>query len=518
MDSPNLIENFATGIFEAEDGQRFVRCEFNPEKPVWINVTGKSWSAVYAGRQYELNWATINLPDSVSVPLQLVVLARLNRNAPPYLNQVKTALNRLVKAAKSANVHFQNGFFEINASAWLTIWRHMNSHSRSLIRSLYEELAEKGLAGASFTLSQEMNQWKAKNDTQTLRNVLEWDADSGSLTSSEWELIRNALNYEDPNENDADCAIRMFGQILNETLKRPLQVLSMKRDALWIAPSGRETFLRIPKGKAQTGEKPASWQITDALGNAIQAYSERPLIRVLQERFDRLIVIPASAKEEMGWMAYGQVDGATAKSLLQRWALQQKIISPRTNREINFTPYRIRHTGATAMALQGVPRDQIQEILEHDSPESADAYIHAVGSDLMPALERATDRGVGTLFSELHNVYFFKGEIVDRTDRRPIYIPMVDELAKPPAIVGGCGKDGACTKHPFWACYNGCPHFLAWRDAPHQKALDYVESEQQRWSNVEGGKERSKLGKDFDRTGAGIIEVIFQIDLMQKRE
>ena len=170
------------------------------------------------------------------------------------------------------------------------------------------------------------------------------------------------------------------------------------------------------------------------------------------------------------------------------------------------------------MALQGVPRDEIQEVLEHDSPYSADAYIQAVGSDLMPALERATDRGVGKVFAELHHIYFFKGAIVDKVGSKTVHIPVVVENVAAPAVVGSCGKDGACKKHPFWACYNGCPHFLAWRDGPHRTSLEFVESELKRWSDVEGGKERSKLGKDFDRVGAAIHEVIAQIERAQDEQ
>lgn len=516
MDSADLIENFKTGLFEGEDGRRFVRCEFNPDEPVWIDVSGASWRAVYAGQMQGLDWAEIDLPDAVMTPLQQVLHARLKKSAPGYLGQLHVALNWLGAVAASNGVTFQAGFGAVSASKWRAIWGSMNPHSRSLIRSLYQELAEKGLAGADYSLAKEMGRWKARHDTQTLRNVMEWDAGSGSFTSSEWELIREALNRREPGERDVDCATRIFARILNETLKRPQQILSMRKDALWIAPPGREFFLRIPKAKGQTGERPALWQITDTLAREIQDYSERPQIRDLQSRYDRLVVMPPAHGEEIGWMQHGQVDAITSKTRLQYWARRNAIISPRTGSEINLTPYRIRHTGATAMALQGVPRDQIQELLEHDSPYSADAYIQAVGSDLMPALERATDRGVGKIFSELHNVYFFKGALTDKVERRPIHIPIVVESAAQPAVVGACGKDGACTKHPFWACYNGCPHFLAWRDAAsHEMSLEYVESELKRWSDAEGGKERSKLGKDFDRVGAAINEVIRQIEQSQ---
>lgn len=511
MDGADLIENFVTGFWESLDGRRFVRCEFNPDNPVWIDVTGSSWSATYAGQTQTLDWAKLGLADAVAVPFQRVIQGRLKSRSPSYLQSVGNDLINFRKALDAKNVSLQCGFSEIGPSALLGVWGVMSSHARSLFRSLYTELAETGAAGADFFIAKQMDSWRSRADVQTLRRVMEWDAKAGAFTSVEWELIRGVLNRAYAAESDADLATRIYGRVLNETLKRPIQVLSMKRDALWVAPSGREFFLRIPKAKGQVGERPESWQITSELAEAIQAYSRRPEIHALQQRFDRLVVMPSVDGQELDWMGCGQVAVMFAKARLQEWAKKQGIISPRTNEDVHLSPYRIRHTGGTAMAIQGVTRDEIQEILEHDSPYSADAYIQAAGSDLIPALERATDRGLGQVFSELHQIYFFKGSIVESVGRRPIHIPVVVENVAQPAVVGSCGKNGACKKHPFWACYNGCPMFLAWRDGPHQKALAFVESELKRWSDVEGRKERSKLGKDFDRVGAAIHEVIDQI-------
>ena len=512
MDGAGLTENFQSGLFERSDGHCFVRCEFDPSQPMWIDVTSDVWSATYAGRQHQLDWGSLDLSPGFETSLRRAVLGRLKTRAPTYLRQTQGAIENLCTAASQEHIDIRNGFGGIGASEWLAMWVRLDSYSRSLIRSLYQELAEEGEAGANFAIAKELGTWKARDDVQVLRWVTEWNPTSGSFTSLEWELVRRALKAEIPDEGDADCAARVFGRILDETLKRPLQVLTMRRDALWTSPSGREFFLRVPKVKVQAGDRPTSWQITENLAKAILAYSERPRIHALQERFDRLVVMPLTSGREAKWMHHGQVDVATAKMSLQTWAEHQGMVSPRTHGRIHLTPYRIRHTGATTLALQGAPRDQIQEILEHDSPASADAYIQAVGSDLMPALERSTGRGVGEVFSELRRAYFFKGTVTDQVHERPVHIPDLGKGVATPAVVGSCGKNSACTEHPFWACYDGCPHFLAWRDGPHERSLEYVESELERWGRAEGGKERSKLGKDFDRVGAAIREVIGQVE------
>jgi len=42
--------------------------------------------------------------------------------------------------------------------------------------------------------------------------------------------------------------------------------------------------------------------------------------------------------------------------------------------------------------------------------------------------------------------------------------------------------------------------------------MKYVQREHERWSHAEAGKERSKLGKDFEQVYAGIKDVITAIE------
>lgn len=520
MERSELTEDFETGLFWHRDGRVFVRCEFNPEAPIWIDVSSDSWSATYSGRQHVLDWDRLGLHKSLTEALQPIVQQRLQHKAPSYLSQSKAALRDFSVSADEHGFELGNGFADLDAPAFLSIWESMGSHPRSLIRSLYQECADKNVAGASYALAREINDWKARDKVVHLREVIQWNPEKGAFTAAEWEIVRGFLEHWDPDEHPHIIASKIFGRIMTETLKRPSQIWAMPKDALWVVPSSDgpdEYFLRIPKAKAQTGERPGVWQITESLGRAIQEYSQIAEIRTLQERVNRLAVLPGQ-RGTPRWIQHGEVDAQSGRTCLQNLIRNAALISPRTGEVINLTPYRIRHTGGTAMALQGIPREQIQEILEHDSPFTCDAYIQAVGSDLMPALERATDRGVGEVFAILSEAYFFKGTITEDIGRKAIAIPTVNHhepaaIETPaPAVVGGCGKQGACSKHPFWACYNGCPHFLAWKEADHRKSLDYVESELTRWGKAEGGKERSKLYKDFDRIAASIREVVQQVE------
>jgi hypothetical protein len=499
----DLTEDPKSGLFIGAGGRRYIWCDFDPRNPQWIDISGTCWEATYAGQKHVLDWEALALPDALSGPLQQIVSERLKTHAPSYLSRVFGVLCCLRDAA-SRDCDLTRAFASITPSAWRRLWKRLNSDARSTIRSLFVEMATRGMAGADYLVARELQGWRARVDVETLRPVLTWDSARGSLTTAEAHLVLSELKQDVLNEPDGRCAIRLYGWILFETLKRPIQLLSMKRNALRSIRHAdgmpAEYFLLVPKAKCQAGGEPDWWQITEALGHEIEAYSERAAVRSLQLRFDRLIVLP----DDDSWNKFGQISTHVATARLREQL--RHITSPRTKRPLNVTPNRVRHTGATAMAMHGASRDEIQDNLEHDSPFSAQAYIDAVGAELLPLLER-TDRGIGEVFSELNHA-FFRGLIVGGVGPRPISIPVVVEA---PAVVGSCGKHGVCSRHPFFACYDGCSQFLAWRDADHQRALAFVEAERNRWGRAEGHRERTKLTRDFDRVAASIVEVIDQI-------
>lgn len=192
---------------------------------------------------------------------------------------------------------------------------------------------------------------------------------------------------------------------------------------------------------------------------------------------------------------------------MQRWVRSLSIVSARTGAPLKLSPRRIRHTGATHLAMQGYSIDLIQDVLEHDSDTSSRYYIDAVGAEYLPVFEKA-DRNLGGRFSMLRDAWF-KGKIVapEEAPNRPIIVPD----SSSPAVVGACGRGGLCPLHPLFSCYS-CEHFLAFRNADHQKVLSFVDAEYTRWRAVETSASRSKAIKDFDRIAAGVREVIELIE------
>jgi integrase len=521
MEGPGLTEDFSDGTFIDAQGKRFVISQFDPDNPVPIAISGSVWSAIYKGQSITVDWDRLgDIPEELRNLFMNSCRLELKRHATNYMAKFFLMAMNFLDASQESQLQKFKDFSQLGTSDILKIWGILNSSDRIFFRSFYSELARKKIGGASLNLAREMKTWKARNKVVLLRYVVYWSPTKGAFIAAEWELIRNELEFEDDFKSEQVQAVKVFGRIVAETLKRPGQILSIKaKNGLMVIPSDEEGlpseyFLRIPTAKAQTGAKPRLWQITEGLGKTILNYSKLPHVSRLQQVHDRLVVLPGEKGVDNCWTLNGQVTAQDAKSALQNYFKYRNLISPRTGERFHVTPYRIRHTGATALALQGFTRDDIQEVLEHDSPYSADAYIEAVGSDLMPALEKATNRGLGEVFSVLSDCYFFRGKVADEVGQKPILIPAVNLVEpettahKAPAVVGSCGKSGACSKHPFWACYNGCEHFLAWRDADHSQSLDYVTAELDRWSEAEGGKKRSKLYKDFDRIAASIRDVI----------
>lgn len=511
MVSAELKLELESGIWVDQQGGRFVRNEFDPLAPVLIDVTTDVWHCSYQGARHELRWGIYRLPEPMRQAFKQVSLTRLRTRAPSGLTALEDDLREISIALYAVAPDSSWDLNTVTASCWVLVWKQLRPHSRTALRTLYLECARLGLAGAREDFAAELKLWKARHDLAHLRDVLQWCPKYGALTSSEQEILRSAYRTVPKDEPPLERLARLFTRTCHETLKRPEQLLSVRAGGLLtLEPEGAgkpEYFLRIPPSKAQTGRSDRLEPVSAELGAELSDLTADLRFAPFQQRHDRLFVVPSSGDEDRTWQQHGQVSTGLIGTVIQAWASKRELTSPRTNGSLNVKPRRLRHTGATSMALQGVPRDQIQDVLEHDSPFSADAYIRAVGAELLPAIERASERGLGAIFDDISSRFFFKGSLTDTVDRCAVFIPENQEDMAP-AVVGRCSSTSACNKHPFWACYNGCPHFLAWRSADHAKALAYVEKELARWSNAEGGRERSKLFKDFERMAASIREVM----------
>lgn len=502
-----------TGYWIDADGQRFVRNEFDPTTPTFISVTDRAWSGHHLNKTHRLTW-----PDAIDPSLKRavedVLKYQMRRISPSSLNALKNVVAQVV-AAQPPGLSFDADDLT-DPEIIRHVWESTRPSYRPWLRTLIVDLVETVEPEAAGEIALMMSDWKANRSLRWKKAVLEWDPKQGSLTSAELELLRRHLHPPQMESTSAHFA-RVFTWLSLTTLRRPSQLIKMDATALRRITThiGTTADLRIPGVKGQAGQDDRWLPIPATLADDIDAYRAR-----VRDALDRAgasapdvldaCLLPLISHEGTPDQRVVAPYGAQAKAVVQNWIKSLGLISPRTNQPLNINLRRIRHTGATHLAMQGYPLDLIADILEHTHPDSTRFYVDAVGAEFLPAFE-AADRNLGGRFSMLRDAWF-NGRVVDRFDapNRPIIVPDVTA----PAVVGACGKDGMCPVHPLFSCYS-CEHFLAFRDADHQKVLDFVEDEYARWRAVETSNSKSKAIKDFDRIAAGVRDVM---DLIARDE
>jgi hypothetical protein len=474
-------------------------CKVSGRVKVKVKVDNESWVVVWR-KKYQINFELFELPPVLIAAAKQYLRSRLSNTGPFCIDTIKRFLRFLSANWNQSWVDLS----DIKLIDLMALWNLPPVRGRTVRRlefkRFYKYCCDESLSGADVFVSGEITSWIANIDTSHYNDLLTWHEERGAMTTSEQELLRRFLQSADEGETVNERFTRIFLLACFETIKRPSQILEMKSDALVeILSEGKDNqyFLRVPKAKKQLGRKAELWPITNSLAFEIIKYSALKKVSSAQEKFDLLLVRDGTQEA---------LPRYNVSSLISRWVRVRNIVSPRTNRLLVVTPYRIRHTGATALAMQGTSTAEIQYILEHDSPFASQAYIDAIGSELAPLLSKI-DRKVGYIFTKL-NDGFFKGSVQNYLLDKKVLIPVVHA----PAVVGSCGFNGRCDKHPFFQCYNGCRYFIAWRDADHSGSLAYVENELARWESAEGLNERSKAIKDFERVRVAITDVINRID------
>ncbi len=482
----------------AED---YFYCNVNNAVGSKIYVSGECWISKWK-KGYRIDFSEYSaLPECIILAAKKLLRVRLSTSGPNAIQGMRSLLSAL-------EAHWERKWIDLGSASlmdWAMVWDSERINGKRLFREelsrFYRGCANAGLANANTSISLRINSWSCRTNRKLYRNLLSWDAENGALVSSELELLRKSLCFRSANETWSERFIRILLWVCVETLKRPCQIVEMLADALVKITSvqgGAESFLRLPKAKRQIGRKAELWPISESLSLELDDFVNDPLIRKLQIECNRLLVHHQAKPEKPTY---------NIQTFINRWVCKKNIISPRTSKLLHLTPTRIRHSGATALALRGVPISEIQYILEHDSSDSCYVYLDAIGSELCPVVEKV-DRKLGGIFTRLAE-FFFKGKLASELTSKVVLIPVLDKLA----VVGNCGLSGNCTKHPFFKCYDGCRHFIAWRNADHRKALDFVQSELDRWKQSEGKQERSKAIKDFEILYAAISQVINLIEL-----
>lgn len=506
MERAGLTYIAATDLWKDQEGNTYLRNRFRADQDIFVLLGQDEWSTFYSGERRLVTWKRPALDPAVLALLQDEFREQLKRKSVHALNHLQVFLGHLEKA-QAAGITIDSALFH-DTQRNIDLWAKLPSVMRILWRTALQNRVDAGDKRVSESSLYGISKARSRTNVQTLRSVLEWNAEDGALTTAELELLRQALPESLAGLSNKDALAVLLLRTFLATLRRTQQIIQVKKDGHKIVAvegvGAPQHFLDIPKAKGQAHEE-SEWEaIPKTLGALIDAYSARPDVLALQQSSGYLYVLPPKhGREATAGNHYG-LSSNNSKEIIHDWVKKANIVSPRTGKTMKVSMNRLRHTGATQMARQGQPRQVIQDMLQHDSPASASAYIDAVASDLVPLFERA-DRQLGGVFDELQRA-FFKGKVIPQPARAeaPVVVPDLGTLA----VVGSCSKQGVCSLNPLFSCYSGCPHFLAFKEADHTQTYRFVEETYKRWQGAEHSPERSKSIKDFERVLKGIKEVI----------
>lgn len=497
------------GLWRDKNGEAYILNNFKGDEHTKIHLGEKIWATHYDGKNLRIDWSSFHLPDVLANPIKDALKNRLYTYSPTVIDQANSVLKEIKKAFDKKLVS-ENLY--LNAEEFTNLWSAMRSGVRTSLRCFYMDLAENKDPRVDQNISFMMKSWKARNNMLGLRSVLEWDPQSGALTTAELEILRQSFPQTIDELSNKDALGVILLRTYLATLRRTQQITQVRLDGLEIVQprptDPKQYFLVVSPVKAQAGSPPEWESIPQPLGEMIVSYSQRPDVSKIQQDTGYLFVFPNTRISEAQPGFHYSLSSVVSRQIMLDWVAKQNIISPRTGKPLHVTMQRLRHTGATQLARQGYSRQVIQDMLQHDSPHSASSYIDSVASDLTPLFERV-DRHTGNTFEQIQGA-FFKGKIVSKPEKpaAPILTPKPDGMA----IVGSCNKNGVCGLHPLFSCYSGCPHFLAFKEAPHSDTLAHVEKEYAHWRQAEPNGSRSKVIKDFERTIQGVKDVISQIE------
>lgn len=496
--------NPATGLWHDGRGGLYVQNRWQSDTLLFIRVDEDVWETRHQGVTHTLDWTNINLSQAMIVASKQQLIRLMRNHVPSYLTAARNMLNQI-----AACQTLQTGDLgAISRTETHTLMLSLPVREQSTFREWYKNWAAHTEAGADPHIATSIGFTKLNTENNALESVRTWNPHKGALTTSELELLRQRVDDTTKDANVHEHFARLFLRIVLSLGKRPAQILLIQQDGL--IKLGLDDHwaycLRVPGIKGQTNEKPEDWPISQALVEDIQAYCEHPGVREAQEHYGHLMTKPVRSYSRKN----GNLSSGRMGVLIDEWMEQHGPQSPRTQQPLQITSTRLRHTVATQMVRRGYHLDDIRSLLEHKSQGAVMSYVDAVGSDLAPALERV-DIKLGGVFSDLQNA-FFKGTLTTRQpneDDVPILVP---DSNPQPAIIGGCGLGKVCPKNPFFACYDGCPHFLAFREGDHARSLRFFEAEEDRWAKAEGGAVHSKVREDFARKARAVQEVICIIE------
>ena len=486
-----LIHDISQDVWVSDEGWRYVKNTSRLEMIYWIRIDVDIIRTRYLGKLITLKWLDMDLPDAALGQIKEGIFHALRHQSPLTLQTYRLAIRQFSQVSADLGVDLSKGLEWVNLADFIEVFTRMTHTNAARFRALHGLMVDLELKGADSSRHDALMEFRLLKKEQML-GVLTWNPATGALTTAELEVLRHHLMPTDAPESSNDHYCRLALRLLVTFGRRPVQISCVKDNGILATQDERiPRRIEFPGAKYQRNSPSRFYDIPDDILLDIESFSNRDDIKSAQQDSGFLLMRPSVA---VG-VRRQPISTERFNSHLHGWVKKQGIISPRTNKPMNITANRIRHTVATQLIMKGWSSEDVTEFLEHISEQSVVHYIDAVGSELSPEFASSTGHLAAIFESVSGN---FKGKLVSRPSgkiQKPIVVPDHRNMS----IVGQCGMSGSCPNSPFSACINGCPHFLFFKDADVTSIRGWINSETKRWADSEDVGKRSRTKIEFAR-------------------
>lgn len=252
-----------------------------------------------------------------------------------------------------------------------------------------------------------------------------------------------------------------------------------------------EFMVRLPQVKNREAHSRITFKefnLSPQTGQLIQQYIEslKPLGHQAESAlFPDTVVMtlgPQAARRHEADLFFGH---CTSDTLSRVIIAALEAVAPPTERlhyeAMPVAPRRFRYTYGTRLAEEGASKAVIADRLGHVDLQHVDVYFEA-SPKIVENIDKAMDAQLAPLAQA------FRGRLVEdeehSTHKGAPGSRIIDfRVSKAP--VGSCsGKGQGCAFNKPIACYT-CFKFEPWLDAPHEKVLQRLQAERERWVSDE---------------------------------
>lgn len=337
-----------------------------------------------------------------------------------------------------------------------------------------------------------------RNRTIDNKYIRDFDPIHGPFDEDERLMIRQALNA-----NVGQPIVRALVMLCYFTGARAHSLVRLKSSDLEKIETSSDPrfYLQMPHSKRGTQDRTTlRYRIPLPLGFLLEELkldiAESPLLHWLDPK------VPERHMREM----------------VKDWAHTADLISLRTGKRMNLTPYRFRHNLATKLAEMNASPLLIAVAMGHKDTRMAHAYIETsetigdkAGQALDPLAKPLIDRFLGRILPPVEASSDDAAE-TEQTTEIWLNAPQIN-LVKTMNI-GRCGRtdqqDGSCNTMPL-GCYT-CDYFRPFQNADHDEVSQSIKT----FKEKHRGKVDTRTLRQFDEIELAIDTLLTQISYMNQ--